>query len=1289
MKMKKRALALLLSMVMVLTFMPALAFAEAELPTETNDSALDVSAEENHIAGEQADEERETEEPALIEPAMPEAVSTDALNTSEAGEYTIGVNDKITVTASEDNSAVIMFDSLASRAYQINCYSEQATQIRLNLYESEPIDPENDSDGWRFIDECDFDDEEIEGIQVIDFEYPFLVDSDHTYKIELETAFDETDVEIEVELKQSDKAGIYNNFKYTTLKEYNDEGTPFDAIRIIKYLGEDKDTLVIPGSINNTPVHTIATDAVYGEFRKIVLNEGINFIEDRGITGSDVLEEVSLPSSLEMMLGVPFCNSINLNAITFPNGNARFKVENSMLIDTQERCLVLVFGGQSDEVTVPEGVKHVEGRGLENVYPKKVNLPKSLREVFRMPSTLEEMHIKNANCKIEYDGIPWEDYDYENDRPIYTVIVYAPAGGSVEQYCNENGITFIAEGQYDPTKKEPMSNPVALEKGTGAAQTATSEFDTGDGDYQEYTFTATDTGVYALNLDFSNVSGDINVVDAFSASLTDGNGSKVTALVDDPINQECCPGYLFYLTKGVNYTLRLDATDAAADEEFVSKEVSVYLCPASELVVNGNGWNDSVKTWDVAEMSVVFRFTAPKTGLHTITRINTSDYDEGDLEMFLMAENAQGSATIIKRSKQTFTANLTKGTVYYLAAVVREDDEASAEINVVNEDYDPDDPYGPVEPTDINEFNITFDEEYRKLEDITSTDYPDYFYVVHSGTILEPIVSGDGIVLDSDFYTDRYIECVFNEEDNEWQQKTDAEWLNSFPTDAGVYLCEVSGNDPYSGTYEGIIDLIRIEGHVLNAHAAADATCTKEGNTAYWQCSKCDKFFADSEGKTEIEDNSWVVNARKHDFGAAGYTWSDDNTQVTASHTCGASWHDDMVDGQKTVTETVGASGEVIKPATVNEQGEMKYTSEAFSNEGFEVQTKTVAIEKLTLDEAIAQAEEQAASATTDAGNADAASASSTNEEDVSGAESSAQNAANLAAMAEGAALEAQAAAQTAYDEASDDQKAEAKANLDAATKKVATAKKVKAAANSALATAKKAAAKVASNKAAAASAAAQSAATSAQAEQYRQEAAAQAAKASEKATAAENASTAANEAAQDLAQMAETADESIKSEIEAAKNEANTSAESASGAAGEAGNSSESAGQSAESAQAAVNDKANAEQAAAAAAAAAQPAEIIDLPAVKIAKPKAAKKKVTVKWKKVNKKNLKKIQGIEIRVTGPGVDKVVTAGKKKTSKKVGGLQSKQKYTVQVRAYAMIGGVKHVSAWKSKTVKVK
>ena len=107
-----------------------------------------------------------------------------------------------------------------------------------------------------------------------------------------------------------------------------------------------------------------------------------------------------------------------------------------------------------------------------------------------------------------------------------------------------------------------------------------------------------------------------------------------------------------------------------------------------------------------------------------------------------------------------------------------------------------------------------------------------------------------------------------------------------------------------------------------------------------------------------------------------------------------------------------------------------------------------------------------------------------------------------------------------------------------------------------------------------------------------------------------------------------------------------------------------------------------------------AAPVEIQDLPAVKISKPAKGKKAITVKWKKISKKKLKKskkrIDGIEIQVSGPGVDKVVTAGKKKTSKKIKGLLPKQKYICRVRAYNYTDGVKHVSAWsKWKTAKTR
>ena len=78
------------------------------------------------------------------------------------------------------------------------------------------------------------------------------------------------------------------------------------------------------------------------------------------------------------------------------------------------------------------------------------------------------------------------------------------------------------------------------------------------------------------------------------------------------------------------------------------------------------------------------------------------------------------------------------------------------------------------------------------------------------------------------------------------------------------------------------------------------------------------------------------------------------------------------------------------------------------------------------------------------------------------------------------------------------------------------------------------------------------------------------------------------------------------------------------------------------------------------------------------------------MKWKKVSKKNLKKISGIQIQVaTDPGFTNIVktaTAGKKKTSKAIKGLQSKTKYYVRIRAYAAGG---HVSGWKAKSVKIR
>ena len=100
-----------------------------------------------------------------------------------------------------------------------------------------------------------------------------------------------------------------------------------------------------------------------------------------------------------------------------------------------------------------------------------------------------------------------------------------------------------------------------------------------------------------------------------------------------------------------------------------------------------------------------------------------------------------------------------------------------------------------------------------------------------------------------------------------------------------------------------------------------------------------------------------------------------------------------------------------------------------------------------------------------------------------------------------------------------------------------------------------------------------------------------------------------------------------------------------------------------------------------------------LTLPAVKITTPKAGKKAITVKWKKIAKANRKKIAGIEIQISKSKKFKNAKTVKGKTtatSKKISKLSKKKKYYVRVRTWKKWKGKKYVSKWSSvKSVKTK
>ena len=99
-------------------------------------------------------------------------------------------------------------------------------------------------------------------------------------------------------------------------------------------------------------------------------------------------------------------------------------------------------------------------------------------------------------------------------------------------------------------------------------------------------------------------------------------------------------------------------------------------------------------------------------------------------------------------------------------------------------------------------------------------------------------------------------------------------------------------------------------------------------------------------------------------------------------------------------------------------------------------------------------------------------------------------------------------------------------------------------------------------------------------------------------------------------------------------------------------------------------------------------------LKAITIAKAKATKKSAIIKWKKISKKNLRKIKKVQIQYSTDknfrNAVKTKYAKAKKISYKIKGLKVGKKYYVRIRAYTKVGNQVHVSKWsKRKSFRVK
>lgn len=128
-------------------------------------------------------------------------------------------------------------------------------------------------------------------------------------------------------------------------------------------------------------------------------------------------------------------------------------------------------------------------------------------------------------------------------------------------------------------------------------------------------------------------------------------------------------------------------------------------------------------------------------------------------------------------------------------------------------------------------------------------------------------------------------------------------------TRCGLFFKDQDGSEEI--TKESVV--IPAKGHKLTKTEAKSETCTENGNSAYWTCSECGKYFADAKGEKEIKKDSWVI--------PASHKGVDKIEQATFDK-----------DGH--VKTTCSVCKEVIRDEAIPHIGEVKQTATQFVYSG-------------------------------------------------------------------------------------------------------------------------------------------------------------------------------------------------------------------------------------------------------------------------------------------------------------------------------------------------------------------
>jgi len=176
-------------------------------------------------------------------------------------------------------------------------------------------------------------------------------------------------------------------------------------------------------------------------------------------------------------------------------------------------------------------------------------------------------------------------------------------------------------------------------------------------------------------------------------------------------------------------------------------------------------------------------------------------------------------------------------------------------------------------------------------------------------------------------------------------QKIKTEAVEASCTEEGniaYWYCEVCGK--YYSDAAGIGEIaveetiVLANGHDTDYRTAKAATCITDGNIPYWHCNVCDKYFRDEECTDEISEAQTIEKATgihdlTHHPAEAASCIADGTMEYWTCSICGKYFSDgnaeSEIEAEETITERTGHSmdaGTVSKAAACEEKGTMDYT---------------------------------------------------------------------------------------------------------------------------------------------------------------------------------------------------------------------------------------------------------------------------------------------------------------------------------------------------------------------------